>query len=70
MNKKVNVKIEKERIRPKNSEVKQLLCDNSILKELTNFKNDYSLKEGLIETINWFSKSENLLKYKSNIYNI
>jgi hypothetical protein len=28
------------------------------------------LEEGLEETINWFSESKNLVKYKSDKYNV
>lgn len=62
--------IDKERIRPKNSEVFRLCCDNAKIKSLTDFQPSYSLKEGLNETIAWFSDPKNLAKYKSHIYNI
>lgn len=67
-----NVKIlnDKKRIRPKNSEVFRLKCDNSKLKRLTNFTPKYSLEDGLKLTIEWFKNSENLKKYKSEIYNV
>lgn len=61
---------DKERIRPKNSEVFRLKCDNSKLKRLTNFTPKYSLEDGLKLTIEWFKNSENLKKYKSEIYNV
>lgn len=59
-----------ERLRPKNSEVFRLVCDNTKIKSLTNFVPKYSLKDGLKETIKWFSDKENLKKYKSDIYNV
>jgi nucleoside-diphosphate-sugar epimerase len=46
------------------------LCDNSLIRELTGYEPTYTIREGLKETIDWFSRSENLVKYKSNIYNI
>ena len=61
---------EQQRIRPKNSEVNRLWCDNSKIKKLTGFKPDYDLKKGLLETINWFTNPENLKKYKVDIYNV
>jgi NAD dependent epimerase/dehydratase len=61
---------EEQRIRPKNSEVQRLWCDNTKIKKLTGFEPHYSIKEGLTKTIEWFSRKENLLKYKSNIYNV
>ncbi|WP_300743874.1 NAD-dependent 4,6-dehydratase LegB [uncultured Helicobacter sp.] len=59
-----------QRIRPQKSEVFRLWCDNTKIKELTDFSPAYTLKEGLEETIAWFSNPANLAKYKSNIYNI
>jgi len=58
-----------ERIRPLNSEVQRLYCDNSLLIKLTNFKNRYSLEDGLAETIKWFCDENNLKNYKTSIYN-
>jgi len=40
------------------------------LKELTKWKQNYSLEEGLKETIQWFSNKENLKQYKAGIYNV
>lgn len=57
-----------ERLRPENSEVERLVCDNAKLRSLTGFVPCFSLEEGLTETIRWFS--HNLEKYKTNIYNI
>ena len=59
----------KERIRPLNSEVHRLFCDNSLLIELTSFKNKFSLEEGLLETVKWFRNEQNIKKYKTSIYN-
>ena len=59
-----------QRIRPEKSEVNRLLGDNSLIMSLTNWKPKYDLSSGLKETINWFEHSDNLKKYKTNIYNI
>jgi len=59
-----------QRLRPKNSEVFRLWGDNSKIKSLTNFKINYNIEKGLKETIDWFTKAENLEKYKVNIYNV
>lgn len=61
---------DKQRIRPKNSEVFRLWGDNTKIKQLTGFVPEFSIEEGLKETIEWFTKPENLAKYKSNIYNV
>lgn len=58
------------RIRPQNSEVFRLWCDNSKIKELTGFKPRYTIDEGLKKTIDWFTQSKNLSKYKAGIYNV
>jgi NAD dependent epimerase/dehydratase len=61
---------EKQRIRPGKSEVHRLWCDNSKIKNLTGFMPSYSIEEGLAKTIDWFSRSENLKRYKAGIYNV
>ena len=58
------------RIRPKNSEVERLWCDNTKIKELTGFIPEISLEQGIKKTVNWFSDSSNLAKYKTDIYNV
>lgn len=61
---------DKARIRPANSEVFRLICDNTKMKKLTGFQHKFRLEEGLKETIEWFSKDSNLKKYKAGIYNV
>lgn len=61
---------DKQRIRPEKSEVKRLCGSNEKLKKLTNWQQMYSLKDGLKETIDWFSNKENLIRYKAGIYNV
>jgi len=65
-----NAKIvcDEERLRPEKSEVNRLLGSNKKIKELTNWEVQYTLEEGLNETIKFFKN--NLGKYKTNIYNI
>lgn len=70
MDKKCKIITDKERIRPRKSEVKRLFGSNQKLMELTNWKQKFNLEVGLRETIEWFSKPENLKKYKTDIYNI
>ncbi len=62
--------LDEQRIRPKNSEVHRLWCDNTLIKTLTGFEPQYTIKEGLTKTIEWFTNSENLKKYKAGIYNV
>ncbi len=61
---------DKQRIRPEKSEVKRLCGSNEKLKKLTNWQQMYSLKDGLKETIDWFSNKENLKGYKFELYNV
>lgn len=70
MNSDVEFVTDKERIRPKNSEVNRLWCDNNKIRKLTDFTPEYSIERGLKETIEWFLDSENLKKYKADIYNV
>jgi NAD dependent epimerase/dehydratase len=58
------------RLRPEKSEVYRLFGSNEKLKSYTNWTQKYTLEAGLKETINWFSKKENLQQYKSDIYNV
>jgi NAD dependent epimerase/dehydratase len=61
---------DQQRLRPENSEVFRLWCDNLKITKLTGYKPAYHLEKGLRETIEWFIRPENLNKYKSNIYNV
>lgn len=61
---------DEQRLRPENSEVFRLWGDNTLITKLTGWKPNYDLKQGLKETIDWFSKPDNLKKYKESIYNI
>jgi NAD dependent epimerase/dehydratase len=62
--------LDKNRIRPTKSEVFRLLCDNSKINKLTGFKPQVDIREGLQRTIDWFTRPDNLKKYKSEIYNV
>ncbi len=70
MNSDIKFISEKQRKRPKKSEVQRLWCDNTKIENLTGFKPSLSLKDGLKKTIEWFKKEENLKKYKVDIYNV
>lgn len=59
---------EKERLRPENSEVNRLLGSNEKILNLTGWKPQFTLKEGLRETIAWFEN--NLHRYKADIYTL
>ena len=74
MNSKIKIKKDNKRIRPKNSEVNRLWCNNSkaltMLKWKPKYNNLPGFKKGLNETINWYSNKNNLSLYKSDIYNL
>ena len=74
MNIDIEVIADEERLRPKKSEVERLWADNVKAKKLLGWQPSYGgregFKQGLIETVEWFSNSNNLRRYKSDIYNI
>lgn len=59
-----------QRIRPEKSEVFRLWCDNSKIEQLTDFKPEVDIRDGLQRTIDWIVQPENLKKYKADIYNL
>ena len=61
------IKIERNRIRPKDSEVERLVCDNSFLLKNSNWKPKYTLNDGLVETIKWV-KEEYRKNFKNDKY--
>ena len=73
---KTRIKIisDKARVRPKAGEVFRLKADNKKARKLLDWKPLYSgktgLRKGLKNTIDWFSDSKNMNRYKTNLYNI
>jgi len=71
-NKEIIISTEEKRKRPSKSEVNRLCCSNKKALKLLNWKPQYVGKKGIElgikETIKWFSKAENLKKYKSNTF--
>lgn len=61
--------VDPERLRPSKSEVRRLWGDNTKIKSLTDWEPQVSIREGLQRTIDWFTDTENLKKYKTDIYN-
>ena len=74
MNVSINITTDEQRIRPDKSEVTRLFACTNKAQRLIDWKPKFGGKEGfkkgLKETIDWFTKDENLKYYKSNIYNI
>jgi len=66
MGKECKIEVEDRRIRPENSEVMQLLSDIRLAKKLFNWAPQYTLEEGLGETIEWYRK--NLSRFKVGSY--
>lgn len=57
------------RLRPSSSEVFRLCGDNKLITSLTSWRPEVSLEDGLRVTAEWFTRPENLAKYKPDIYN-
>jgi dTDP-glucose 4,6-dehydratase len=74
MNADVEIITDEVRLRPENSEVERLWADNSKARQLFGWQPGYGgyegFKQGLAETVEWFTQSDNLRGYKSDIYNI
>jgi nucleoside-diphosphate-sugar epimerase len=70
MNSNVIFTTDEQRIRPKNSEVFRLWCDNSKIEKLTGFRPKTDFREGLQKTIDWITQPDHLKAYKSEIYNV
>jgi NAD dependent epimerase/dehydratase len=68
MGKNIEILSDEKRLRPGNSEVERLRCDNSKLLKHTLWKPDYTLESGLKETIGWLESNIHL--YKSEQYNV
>lgn len=64
----VKILCDEERLRPENSEVNRLWADNTKIKELTGWAPNYSIDQGLAETVEWIKN--NLQHYKTDIYNV
>lgn len=68
INPKARIICDGQRLRPENSEVNRLLGSNAKLKELTDWKQEYTFAQGIAETIAWIKN--NLSAYKADIYNV
>lgn len=67
LDKNIEIITDSKRIRPKNSEVERLWCDNTKAKELLKWEPKISMEEGLENVILWIKNNPHL--YKSGIYN-
>ncbi|MCJ8007603.1 NAD-dependent 4,6-dehydratase LegB [Lederbergia wuyishanensis] len=72
----VNIEIETDeiRIRPEKSEVERLWADNKKAKDILGWEPAYGglegFKQGMKETVEWFTNPNNLSNYKVDVYNI
>ncbi|MEA1986703.1 MAG: SDR family NAD(P)-dependent oxidoreductase [Candidatus Marinimicrobia bacterium] len=68
INPKIKIISDEKRIRPDKSEVMKLICNNEKAEKLVNWKPEYTLEQGLKETIEFVKEHINL--YKPEIYNV
>lgn len=62
----LEIKTDRQRLRPDGSEVERLLADNSLARQLFGWEPKVSLEEGLQRTIAWLRANKNL--YRSDAY--
>lgn len=74
MGEEIEIETELARMRPEKSEVDRLWADNSKAKRILDWGPVYGGRDGfmrgLAETVEWFTNSNNLKRYKPLIYNI
>jgi dTDP-glucose 4,6-dehydratase len=64
----VPVELDKNRLRPQDSEVERLVADTTKAKDLLGWEPSVELDEGLQRTIDWLTRSVDA--YKTSIYNV
>lgn len=70
MDRRVRITADPQRVRPSASEVDRLLCDNTRARDLLKWEPTTSLRDGLRQTIEWFTTTENLRGYQPNRYHV
>ena len=70
INPKARIVTDEQRLRPEKSEVERLLGSNEKIRSLTDWTPRHTLEQGIAKTVEWFSRPENLSRYKADIYNI
>ena len=68
MNVNISISSDEKRLRPQKSEVDRLVADNSLARDLLDWKPEISLENGLARTVQWFN--DNREQYKSDSYTI
>lgn len=70
----IDIQSDEQRLRPQKSEVNRLWADNGRIKEVTDWNPEYAgidgFKKGLMHCIKWYCDPENLVRFKTDIYNI
>jgi len=74
MNSNAELVKDKQRLRPKNSEVERLYGDNSLLRSLTSWMPEYGgqdgFKRGISKSVDWISEPKNLARYNADEYTV
>jgi NAD dependent epimerase/dehydratase len=60
LNSNSKISVNKNRIRPTKSEVDNLLCDNNLIKKISNWKIKNKFDQSLLMTIDWYKKNKEL----------
>ncbi|MCR5302193.1 MAG: NAD-dependent 4,6-dehydratase LegB [Lachnospiraceae bacterium] len=68
INPRARIVCDEQRLRPEKSEVNRLLGDNNKIHRLTDWSSQWTLENGLEETIKWME--DNYDRFKMDIYNI
>ena len=68
VNPNAHIVCDEQRLRPEKSEVNRLLGCNAKIKELTDWKQQYTFEQGIAETIAWIR--QHMDAYKTDIYNV
>ena len=68
INPNAHIVCDEQRLRPEKSEVNRLLGCNAKIKELTDWKQQYTFEQGIAETIAWIR--QHMDAYKTDIYNV
>ena len=68
MGKEIKLTTDDNRVRPANSEVERLRCNNTKITSLTSWRPEYTLEKGLEETIAWMKDHQQV--YKPELYNV
>jgi len=70
----IEILTDEQRLRPAKSEVERLWASNDKAHELLDWQPQYGgtegFRRGLVNTVEWFKKPENLIAYKVDIYNV